>query len=94
MGPVILSFSNLTPVRFLFLPTELPVSSPKLHSILKLLEQWQQAMMRKLDLFAGPPVDYIPGCSVDTPSAVGGPALLLYKGLLEPTNTPFRYERQ
>ncbi|XP_033633785.1 dmX-like protein 2 isoform X2 [Asterias rubens] len=79
-----------------FLPTsgielaELPVSSPKLHSILKLLEQWQQAMMRKLDLFAGPPVDYIPGCSVDTPSAVGGPALLLYKGLLEPTNTPFR----
>ncbi|XP_038079441.1 dmX-like protein 2 isoform X2 [Patiria miniata] len=69
---------------------ELPVASPKLHSILKLLEQWQQALMRKLDLFAGPPLDYIPGCNVDTPSAVGGPALLRYKGLLEPTNTPFR----
>ncbi|XP_022097370.1 dmX-like protein 2 isoform X2 [Acanthaster planci] len=69
---------------------ELPVASPKLHSILKLLEQWQQALMRKLDLFAGPPLDYIPGCNVDMPSAVGGPALLRYKGLLEPTNTPFR----
>ncbi|XP_078588683.1 dmX-like protein 1 isoform X1 [Branchiostoma floridae x Branchiostoma japonicum] len=76
-----------------FLPTagiemaELPVASPLLHAVLKNLELWQQMLIGRLELFNGPPLDYIPLSGVES---TGGPALLRYKAMLEPTNTPFR----
>ncbi|XP_078694772.1 dmX-like protein 2 isoform X2 [Branchiostoma floridae x Branchiostoma belcheri] len=76
-----------------FLPTagiemaELPVASPLLHAVLKNLELWQQMLIGRLELFNGPPLDYIPLSGVESS---GGPALLRYKAMLEPTNTPFR----
>ncbi|XP_041465630.1 LOW QUALITY PROTEIN: dmX-like protein 2 [Lytechinus variegatus] len=69
---------------------ELPVASAILHSVLKLLEQWQQACMRKLDLFARPPPDFISETSGSSMTGLSGPAILRYKGLLDPANTPFR----
>ncbi|XP_070543555.1 dmX-like protein 2 isoform X2 [Ptychodera flava] len=67
---------------------ELPVVSPMIHSVMKTLERWQQLLMGKLELFAGPPPDYI---SYDISSMqTGGPAILRYKAMLEPSNTPFR----
>ncbi|PIK56051.1 putative dmX-like protein 2 [Apostichopus japonicus] len=66
---------------------ELPVASPILHSILKLLEQWQKALMGRLDLFAGPPAEYLQQCYQNP--TMSGPSILRYKGLLEPSNTPF-----
>lgn len=80
----------------LFLPSvgielaELPVASPILHSILKLLEQWQRALMDRLDLFAGPPAEYLQQCYMSSANpTMTGPSILRYKGLLEPSNTPF-----
>ncbi|CAH1252609.1 DMXL2 [Branchiostoma lanceolatum] len=76
-----------------FLPTagiemaELPVASPLLHAVLKNLELWQQMLIGRLELFNGPPLDYIPLSGVES---TGGPALLRYKAMLEATNTPFR----
>ncbi|XP_071507110.1 dmX-like protein 2 [Diadema antillarum] len=69
---------------------ELPVASPIMHSVLKLLEQWQQACVRKLDLFARPPPDFISETSGSSMTGLSGPAILRYKGLLDPSNTPFR----
>nr|XP_006818127.1 PREDICTED: Dmx-like 2 [Saccoglossus kowalevskii] len=73
---------------------ELPVASPLIHSFLKTLERWQQLLMGKLELFSSPPPDYIStNISYDplsfTPQT-GAPAILRYKAMLEPSNTPFR----
>ncbi|XP_033123998.1 dmX-like protein 2 [Anneissia japonica] len=73
---------------------ELPVSSPLLHSILKLLEQWIQALEYKLELFSGPPDDYIPDCMGVGISNTTGPAILKYKAILEPENTPFLCDKR
>ncbi|XP_071965576.1 dmX-like protein 2 isoform X2 [Antedon mediterranea] len=73
---------------------ELPVSSPLLHSILKLLEQWIQALEYKLDLFSAPPDDYIPDCMGVGIGSSSGPAILKYKAMLEPDNTPFLCEKR
>ncbi|NWI91743.1 DMXL1 protein, partial [Pitta sordida] len=69
--------------------SELPVSSPICHAVLKTLQRWEQVLLRRLELYGGPPQHYI---SVHTSEDVlaAGPALLRHKTLLEPTNTPFR----
>ncbi|XP_054253479.1 dmX-like protein 1 isoform X2 [Indicator indicator] len=69
--------------------SELPVSSPICHAVLKTLQCWEQVLLQRLDLYEGPPQHYI---SVHTSEDVlaAGPALLRHKTLLEPTNTPFR----
>ncbi|KAM4640094.1 dmX-like protein 1 isoform 7-T7 [Amazona ochrocephala] len=69
--------------------SELPVSSPICHAVLKTLQRWEQVLLRRLELYGGPPQHYI---SVHASGDVlaAGPALLRHKTLLEPTNTPFR----
>uniref|UniRef100_A0A672V579 Dmx like 1 n=1 Tax=Strigops habroptila TaxID=2489341 RepID=A0A672V579_STRHB len=68
---------------------ELPVSSPICHAVLKTLQRWEQVLLRRLELYGGPPQRYISvHASEDVLAA--GPALLRHKTLLEPTNTPFR----
>ena len=66
---------------------ELPVCSPLMQSVLTSLEQWEILLQGKLDLFAGPPQDYIPSCYPD--QHTNGPAIFKYKTMMEPGSTPF-----
>lgn len=66
---------------------ELPVCSPLIHCTLRVVTQWQDMLNEELDSRRPPPVDYIPGCFVETNAA--GPAIHKYRSLLEKCNTPF-----
>lgn len=66
--------------------SELPVASPLLHSSLRKLNIWQEALRKELDNRQTPP-EYIPGCFVE--NSTTGPAKNKYRQLLEPHNTPF-----
>ncbi|XP_062854976.1 dmX-like protein 1 isoform X2 [Trichomycterus rosablanca] len=68
---------------------DLPVCSPLCHSVLKTLQRWEQVLLKRLEIFGGPPSKYISTHPVDVNMAAG-PALLRHKALFEPTNTPFR----
>lgn len=68
---------------------ELPVSSPICHAVLKTLQRWEQVLLRRLELYGGPPQHYI-SVHASEDALAAGPALLRHKTLLEPTNTPFR----
>jgi len=63
------------------------VRSPLLQAVLTTLDRWRLLLRGRLELFAGPPEDYIPGLYVDNMTT--GPAMLKYKALLEASNTPF-----
>uniref|UniRef100_A0A4W3JQR7 Dmx like 1 n=1 Tax=Callorhinchus milii TaxID=7868 RepID=A0A4W3JQR7_CALMI len=82
---VLRNIKNFYPMAGLEL-SELPVCSPICHIILKTLQRWEQVLLRRLELFGGPPPDFI--TLHGTVSA--GPAILLHKMLLEPSNTPFK----
>ncbi|NXO00616.1 DMXL1 protein, partial [Rhinopomastus cyanomelas] len=69
--------------------SELPVSSPICHAVLKTLQRWEQVLLRRLELYGGPPQHYI-SFHASEDALAGGPALLRHKSLLEPTNTPFK----
>ncbi|NWT03327.1 DMXL1 protein, partial [Mionectes macconnelli] len=69
--------------------SELPVSSPICHAVLKTLQRWEQVLLRRLELCGGPPQHYI-SVHASEDALAAGPALLRHKTLLEPTNTPFR----
>ncbi|NXG25929.1 DMXL1 protein, partial [Grallaria varia] len=69
--------------------SELPVSSPICHAVLKTLQRWEQVLLRRLELYGGPPQHYI-SVHASEDALAAGPALLRHKTLLEPTNTPFR----
>uniref|UniRef100_A0A8C4TWP2 DmX-like protein 1 n=1 Tax=Falco tinnunculus TaxID=100819 RepID=A0A8C4TWP2_FALTI len=69
--------------------SELPVSSPICHAVLKTLQRWEQVLLRRLQLYGGPPQHYISVLASEDALAAG-PALLRHKTLLEPTNTPFK----
>ncbi|XP_048383976.2 dmX-like protein 1 isoform X5 [Stegostoma tigrinum] len=69
--------------------SELPVCSPSCHAILKTLQRWEQVLLRRLELFGGPPQDFISMHATEG-TVSSGPALLIHKALLEPTNTPFK----
>ncbi|NWU93298.1 DMXL1 protein, partial [Upupa epops] len=69
--------------------SELPVSSPICHAVLKTLQRWEQVLLRRLELYGGPPQHYI-SVRASEDALAAGPALLRHKTLLEPTNTPFR----
>uniref|UniRef100_A0A8C0HQ94 Dmx like 1 n=1 Tax=Buteo japonicus TaxID=224669 RepID=A0A8C0HQ94_9AVES len=69
--------------------SELPVSSPICHAVLKTLQRWEQVLLRRLELYGGPPQYYI-SVHASEDALAAGPALLRHKTLLEPTNTPFR----
>uniref|UniRef100_A0A6J0SL40 DmX-like protein 1 isoform X4 n=1 Tax=Pogona vitticeps TaxID=103695 RepID=A0A6J0SL40_9SAUR len=69
--------------------SELPVSSPLCHAVLKILQRWEQVLLKRLEMHGGPPEDFISVHTSEDASS-SGPALLRHKVLLEPTNTPFR----
>ncbi|NWR38283.1 DMXL1 protein, partial [Tachuris rubrigastra] len=69
--------------------SELPVSSPICHAVLKTLQRWEQVLLRRLELYGGPPQHYI-SVHASEDALAAGPALLRHKTLLEPTNSPFR----
>lgn len=68
---------------------DLPVCSPLCHSMIKTLQRWEQVLLKRLEIFGGPPSKYISTHPVDGTMA-SGPALLRHKALFEPSNTPFR----
>ena len=70
---------------FVFL-TDLPVSSPLLHAMLRVMEQWEDVLLGKLELFAAPPENYIPGIEVDL---IPGVPTTKYKALMKQNNSPF-----
>ncbi|XP_078252424.1 dmX-like protein 1 isoform X2 [Rhinoraja longicauda] len=69
--------------------SELPVCSPSCHAMLKTLQRWEQVLLRRLELFDGPSPDLI-SMHANEGTISSGPALLIHKVLLEPTNTPFK----
>ncbi|XP_009071330.1 PREDICTED: dmX-like protein 1 [Acanthisitta chloris] len=69
--------------------SELPVSSPICHAVLKTLQRWEQVLLRRLELYGGPPQHYI-SVHASEDALAAGPALLRHKTLLEPMNTPFK----
>ncbi|XP_062985562.1 dmX-like protein 1 isoform X1 [Elgaria multicarinata webbii] len=68
--------------------SELPVSSPLCHAVLKILQRWEQVLLRRLEMHGGPPENFI-SIHASQDASSSGPALLRHKALLEPTNTPF-----
>ncbi|GFO28212.1 Dmx-like protein 2 [Plakobranchus ocellatus] len=66
--------------------TELPNASPFLHAVMKVLDQWQDILQSRLDLFGGAPNNYIPGLMIDV--ATGQPLSKL-QALFLTENTPF-----
>ena len=66
--------------------SELPVCSPLLHAMLRVIEQWEEVLLGKLELFAAPPENYIPGVEVDL---MPGLPNSKYKALMKQNNSPF-----
>lgn len=74
-----------------FYPLDLPSLSSQLHAALKMVERWTQAFHDKLESFQGPPPDFISQFPVSQDGFPrGGRALMRYKALMDPQNTPFR----
>ncbi|XP_031425957.1 dmX-like protein 1 isoform X3 [Clupea harengus] len=71
---------------------DLPVGSPLCHAVLKTLQRWEQVLLKRLEIFGGPPPKYISTHTNDD-SSTPGPALLRHKALFEPSNTPFRSQQ-
>ncbi|XP_057211721.1 dmX-like protein 1 [Triplophysa rosa] len=72
---------------------DLPVCSPLCHAALKTLQRWEQLLLKRLEIFGGPPSWYI-STQLQDESVSSGPALLRHKALLEPANTPFKSRRR
>ncbi|KAG8301469.1 DmX-like protein 1 [Homalodisca vitripennis] len=68
---------------------ELPVSSPLIHGVLRVVSHWQDLLKDELEMRGPPPADYIPGCYVE--SSVQGPPIHKYRSLLDKNNTPFQW---
>ena len=68
---------------------DLPTTSPLIHSVFKILNNWTKYMTDFMNEFNGPPHHFLTNTFVDT-NRVGGPAIHKYKALLELNNTPFR----
>ncbi|XP_076465247.1 dmX-like protein 2 isoform X2 [Babylonia areolata] len=76
----------------LFLPqvgielSELPIVSPMLHAVVRLLERWEAMMQARLDLFPGPPDNFINGLTLQV---ISGKPNSKLEALLSAENTPF-----
>ena len=68
--------------------SELPVCSPLMHAVLKTLEQWRDILQGKLELFSGPPEDFIANLHIDV---IPGKPHSKFKALLSPSNSPFMW---
>lgn len=78
-------------VQHFFVVPDLPSLSPQLHAALKTVERWTQTFHDKLESFQGPPPDFISQFPVSQDGFPrGGRALMRYKALMDPQNTPFR----
>lgn len=69
----------------------MPSSSLLLFNTMKLLERWSRVLLENLEAFNGPPPNFIN--FVATPvqeDKSRDVAVFKYKGLLDPSNTPFR----
>lgn len=73
---------------FFFFVTELPVCSPLIHGVIRVISQWQKLLREELDNKGPPPSDYVPGCYVE--DTVVGPPIQKYRCLLDKANTPFQ----
>ncbi|XP_068740234.1 dmX-like protein 2 [Montipora capricornis] len=74
--------------------TDLPSLSPQLHAALKMIERWTQSFHEKLEGLQGPPPNFISQFPVSQDGFPrGGRALMRYKALMDPQNTPFRSTR-
>uniref|UniRef100_A0A8K9XEZ3 Dmx-like 2 n=1 Tax=Oncorhynchus mykiss TaxID=8022 RepID=A0A8K9XEZ3_ONCMY len=80
------TFLPLTGLDF----TDLPVTSPLGNAVLKTLENWETQLQERMNKFDGPPPNYINTYPTDL-STGGGPAILRHKAMLEPDNTPFKW---
>ncbi|CAG2169135.1 unnamed protein product [Oppiella nova] len=69
--------------------SDLPITSPLIHSVLKTLNGWETYMNDYMNEFNGPPIHFLPNTYVET-NRLNGPAIHKYKALLELNNTPFR----
>lgn len=63
---------------------ELPVCSPLMHAVFKTLEQWMEMLLGKLDMFSGPPDEFLSSMTYDI---VQGQPHSKYQALLN--KTPF-----
>lgn len=71
----------------------MPTVSPLLHSAVKMLDHWKQVLFSKLKKSGPAPANYVSLHSVGQDEYPrGGPTLMKYKALIDPTNTPFRYD--
>lgn len=57
------------------------------HGVLRRLNSWIEVLKDELALRGPAPLDFIPGCFIETD--VKGPAIHKYRSLLEKSNTPF-----
>ncbi|GMT36366.1 hypothetical protein PFISCL1PPCAC_27663 [Pristionchus fissidentatus] len=74
--------------------SEIPCISPRVNSVLKMLEGWAFQLREELRSFPdGCPPDLLPNKDADpTEETTTGPTLRKYRALLEPSNTPFESE--
>lgn len=68
--------------------SELPISSPLIHGVIRVISQWQKLLKEELDSKGPPPPDYIPGCYIEDVTI--GPPIQKYRCLLDKSNTPFQ----
>lgn len=57
-----------------------------MHAVFKTLEQWLEMLLSKLDMFSGPPDEFLSSTALDT---VQGQPHSKYQALLNTNNTPF-----
>lgn len=63
------------------------MASPLTHGVLRTLNTWQEILKEDLAIRGPAPLDFIPGCFIETEAK--GPAIHKYRSLLEKGNTPF-----
>jgi len=67
---------------------ELPVCSPLVNSVHKILEQWETDLKDRLEKFDSAPANYIPGVYIE-PSFGSSVTIVKYHTIMDPANTPF-----
>jgi len=69
---------------------ELPVCSPLVSSVHKILEQWETDLRDRLEKFDSAPANYIPGVYIE-PSFGSSVTIVKYHTIMDPANTPFTW---
>ena len=69
---------------------ELPVCSPLVNSVHKILEQWEMDLKDRLEKFDAAPANYIPGVYIE-PSFGTSVTIVKYHTIMDPANTPFTW---